>query len=58
MNNQQTRIQRIALQNDQKRVMRPTDAFAEGSNWLVIGRSITNGNIKKNIKNLLEILED
>ena len=44
--------------NDQKRDMRPTDAFAEGSNWLVIGRSITNGNIKKNIKNLLEILED
>ena len=44
--------------NDQKRVMRPTDAFAEGSNWLVIGRSITNGNIKKNINNLLEILED
>ena len=44
--------------NDQKRFMRPTDAFAAGSNWLVIGRSITNGNIKKNIKNLLEILED
>ena len=44
--------------NDQKRVMRPTDAFAAGSNWLVIGRSITNGNIKKNIKNLTEILED
>ena len=44
--------------NDQKRVMRPTDAFALGSNWLVIGRSITNGNIKKNVKNLLEILED
>ena len=45
-------------QNDQKRVMRPIDAFAAGSNWLVIGRSITTGNIKKNIKNLLEILED
>ena len=44
--------------NDQKRVMRPTDAFAKGSNWLVIGRSITNGNIRKNINNLLEILED
>ena len=43
--------------NDQKRFMRPTDAFAAGSNWLVIGRSITSGNIKKNIKNLLEILE-
>ena len=44
--------------NDQKRTMGPTDAFAAGSDWLVIGRSITNGNIKKNIKNLLEILED
>ena len=44
--------------NDQKRVMRPADAFAAGSNWLVIGRSITSGNIKKNIKNLLEILGD
>ena len=38
--------------------MRPIDAFTGGSNWLVIGRSITNGNIKKNIKNLFEILED
>ncbi len=44
--------------NDQKRVMRPIDAFAAGSDWLVIGRSITSGNIKKNIKNLLKILED
>jgi len=46
------------LKNDQKRVMKPMDAFAAGSDWLVIGRSITNGNIKKNIKSLLEILED
>ena len=38
--------------------MKPKDAFAAGSDWLVIGRSITNGNIKKNIQNLLEILED
>ena len=44
--------------NDQKRVMKPKDAFAAGSDWLVIGRSITNGNIKKNIQSLLEILED
>ena len=44
--------------NDQKRVMKPKDAFAAGSDWLVIGRSITNRNIKKNIQNLLEILED
>ena len=46
------------LKNDQKRIMGPADAFTAGSDWLVIGRSITNGNIKKNIKNLLEILED
>ena len=44
--------------NDQKRIMKPEDAFAAGSDWLVIGRSITKGNIKKNIQNLLEILED
>ena len=46
------------VKNDQKRIMGPADAFDAGSDWLVIGRSITNGNIKKNIKNLLEILED
>ena len=46
------------VKNDQKRIMGPADAFAAGSDWLVVGRSITNGNIKKNIKNLLEILED
>ena len=45
-------------QNDQKRIMKPKDAFAAGSDWLVIGRSITKGNIKKNIQNLLETLED
>ena len=38
--------------------MKPKDAFAAGSDWLVIGRSITNGNIKKNLKHLLEILEE
>ena len=46
------------MKNDQKRIMEPADAFAAGSDWLVIGRSITKGNIKRNIKNLLEILED
>ena len=46
------------IKNDQKRVMKPSDAFKAGSDWLVIGRSITKGNIKKNIQNLLEVLED
>ena len=42
--------------NDQKRVMTPKDAFKQGSNWLVIGRSLTKGNIKNNIKNLIDHL--
>ena len=29
-------------QHDQKRVMNPAEAFSEGSDYLVIGRSITN----------------
>ena len=45
-----------SLVNDQKRVLTPMKAFAEGSNWLVIGRSITKGNIKKNIQNLIDHL--
>ena len=40
---------------DQKRSM---EAKKVKSDWLVIGRAITKGNIKKNIQNLLEILED
>jgi len=42
--------------NDQKRVMTPKDAFKQGSNWLVIGRSLTKGNIKNNIKSLIDHL--
>ena len=36
--------------NDQKRTLTPKKAFKNGSDWLVIGRPITKGNIKKNIK--------
>ena len=46
------------VKNDQKRIMGPADAFAAGSDWLVIGRSVTKGNIKKNIQSLLKILEE
>ena len=42
--------------NDQKRVMTPKQALKNGSNWLVIGRPITKGNIKKNIKKLIKHL--
>ena len=37
---------------DQKRVMSPKKAFKNGSDWLVIGRPITQGNIKNNLKKL------
>ena len=43
--------------NDQKRIMTPHKAVYEvNSDWLVIGRSITKGNIRKNLKNLIEHL--
>ena len=42
--------------NDQKRILTPKQAYNNGSDWLVIGRPITKGNIKKNIKNLIDHL--
>ena len=43
--------------NDQKRVLTPKQAYKNGSDWLVMGRPITKGNIKKNIKALINHLE-
>ena len=43
--------------HDQKRVITPREAiFKKKSDWLVMGRSITKGNIKNNIKNLINHL--
>jgi orotidine-5'-phosphate decarboxylase len=42
--------------NDQKRVMTPKEAFKNGCDWVVIGRPITKGNIKKNIQTLIDHL--
>ena len=42
--------------NDQKRVMSPKSAFKQGSDWLVMGRDLTNGNIKNNFKRLSDHL--
>ena len=39
--------------NDQKRTLTPKQAYKNGSDWLVIGRPITKGNIKRNIKTLV-----
>ena len=46
-----------SLSNDQKRVMSPKQAYKNGSDWLVIGRPITQGNIKKNIQILINHLK-
>ena len=42
--------------NDQKRTLTPKQAFKNGSDWLVIGRPITKGNIKKNMQTLIDHL--
>jgi len=42
--------------NDQKRITTPKIAFEKGSDWIVIGRSITKGNIKNNLKKLINNL--
>ena len=42
--------------NDQKRIVTPKQAYKDGSDWLVIGRPITKGNIKKNIQTLIDHL--
>ena len=42
--------------NDQKRVTTPKDAFNNGATSLVIGRSLTNGSIKKNLQKLIKSL--
>ena len=43
--------------DDQKRTLTPKQAYQNGSDWLVIGRPITKGNIKNNLKNLINHLK-
>ena len=42
--------------NDQKRVLSAKEAYKNGSNWLVIGRPLTKGNVKKNLQILIDHL--
>ena len=42
--------------NDQKRTLTPKQAYRNGADWLVIGRDITKGNIKKNVQKLIDHL--
>lgn len=41
---------------DQKRIMTPIKAFSYGATGIVIGRSITQGNIKNNLQKLIKSL--
>ena len=41
---------------DQERVMTPKEAFKNGATSIVVGRSITKGNIKKNVQKLIRSL--
>ena len=43
--------------DDQKRTMSPNEAIKEGSDCLIIGRPITKGNPKENIKNILSSID-
>ena len=43
--------------DDQKRTMTPKEAMNEGSDYLIIGRPLTSGNPKENIKKIIKSLE-
>ena len=43
--------------DDQKRVVSPKEAFKNGATSIVMGRSLTKGNIKHNIQKLIKSLE-
>ena len=47
---------KLSKLNDQKRILTPKQAYKNGSDWLVIGRPITKGNIKNNIQRLIDLL--
>jgi len=49
-------IRQNKKKNDQKRTMNAKEALKAGSDCLIIGRPITKGNPKKNIKEILSTL--
>ena len=49
-------IRFTSKKNDQKRVLTPNEAYSNGADWLVLGRDLTKGNIKKNTQTLIDHL--
>jgi len=49
-------IRFTSKKSDQKRVLTPRQAYINGADWLVIGRDLTKGNIKKNTQSLINHL--
>ena len=49
-------IRFTSKKGDQKRVLTPKEAYINGADWLVIGRDLTKGNIKKNTRSLVNHL--
>ena len=47
---------RFSTKRDDQRTLKPKQAYKNGSDWLVIGRPITKGNITKNLKKLIDHL--
>ena len=50
-------IRMTETKDDQKRTMNANEAIKEGSDCLIIGRPITKGNPKENIKNILSSID-
>jgi orotidine-5'-phosphate decarboxylase len=50
-------IRMQGAKDDQKRTMNANEATKEGSDYLIIGRPITEGNPKENIKNILSSID-
>jgi len=50
-------IRMTNTKDDQKRTMNANEAIKEGSDCLIIGRPITKGNPKENIKNILSSID-
>jgi len=50
-------IRMVETKDDQERTMNANEATKEGSDYLIIGRPITKGDPKNNIKNILSSIE-